>query len=167
MEDSNIPMWSIKTRGKTFYVNHVDCEIPWSTKETPANSHTKGSIKIRNCMLRIDSDNCAIISKPTELDRRRSKNPEAKSIRVLMNYGSATIFKQLSEQMSIEYGKFKQLTGRCGTVWYITELWSEQDFTALVLSLPTHSIRQLSENEPQYSLYDRSDDYEQYDQEEE
>jgi len=61
LSDTAIPMWSIKAKGKTFYVNHVDCNLPWSTKETPDNSHTKGSIKIRDCVLTIDSENCASI----------------------------------------------------------------------------------------------------------
>lgn len=58
-------MWVLKTHGETFYVNHVDCRVPWSTKETPNNPHTKGSIKVKNCFLMIDDDQCANI---TELE---------------------------------------------------------------------------------------------------
>jgi hypothetical protein len=54
LEDPSIPMWSIKAKGETYYVKHVDCALPWSTKETPDNPHTKGSIKIKNCTLTID-----------------------------------------------------------------------------------------------------------------
>ena len=62
LEDQNIPMWVLKTKGQTFYVNHVDCNVPWSTKETPDNPHTKGALKVKNCKLVIDENNCAIIS---------------------------------------------------------------------------------------------------------
>ncbi len=49
LEDSNIPMWVIKTKGQTFYVHHVDVSpnVGFSTKETPDNPTTKGSIKIK------------------------------------------------------------------------------------------------------------------------
>lgn len=63
LEDPNIPMWVLKTRGETFYVDHVECQIPWSTKETPDNPHTKGSIKVKDALLKIDEDNCAILTK--------------------------------------------------------------------------------------------------------
>jgi hypothetical protein len=61
LEDNNIPMWVLKTKGQTYYVNHVECNVPWSTKETPDSTHTKGAIKVKNCRLIIENDN-AIIS---------------------------------------------------------------------------------------------------------
>lgn len=61
LEDQNIPMWVLKAKGQTFYVDHVDCRVPWSTKETPDNPHTKGAIKIKNGTLTIDENNCAVI----------------------------------------------------------------------------------------------------------
>lgn len=53
-------MWIIKAKGQTFYVNHVDCKLGWSTKETPDNPSTKGAIKIRKCTLEI-KDGTALI----------------------------------------------------------------------------------------------------------
>jgi hypothetical protein len=49
LEDATIPMWVIKCRGDTYYVNHVDVSpgVGFSTKNTPNNSHTKGSIKFK------------------------------------------------------------------------------------------------------------------------
>lgn len=61
LKDPTIPMWVVKAKGQTYYVNHVDSTIPWSTKETPDNKSTKGSIKFKNGSLRIDEDNCAYI----------------------------------------------------------------------------------------------------------
>lgn len=60
LADPTIPMWVIKAKGQTFYVNHVESKVGWSTKETPDNPSTKGSIKIRNCTLRIE-DGTALI----------------------------------------------------------------------------------------------------------
>lgn len=47
LEDNSIPMWIIKHKGKTHYVDHVTSEVGFSTKETPDNPHTKGSIKFK------------------------------------------------------------------------------------------------------------------------
>jgi hypothetical protein len=58
--DPTIPMWVIKAKGQTFYVNHVDCKVGFSTKETPDNPHTKGSLKFRNVTLTIDQSNAVI-----------------------------------------------------------------------------------------------------------
>lgn len=61
LEDSSIPMWVIKVKGETFYCSHVTCMIPWSTKETPDNPATKGSIKISKGNVCIDeSGHCTI-----------------------------------------------------------------------------------------------------------
>jgi len=42
-------MWVVKCRGDTYYVHHVDVSpgVGFSTKETPNNPHTKGSIKFK------------------------------------------------------------------------------------------------------------------------
>jgi hypothetical protein len=42
-------MWVIKAKGETYYVDHVDMEsgVGFSTKETPDNPSTKGSIKFK------------------------------------------------------------------------------------------------------------------------
>ena len=49
-------MWVLKFNGESYYVNHVDSSAPFSTKETPNNEHTKGSIKFKNVNLIIDND---------------------------------------------------------------------------------------------------------------
>ena len=55
-------MWVLKTKGETYYVNHVNALTGWSTKETPDNSHTKGSLKFKNVDVSIDDNNEAKIS---------------------------------------------------------------------------------------------------------
>lgn len=59
-------MWVVKAKGQTHYVEHIICEVGWSTKETPDNPHTKGSLKIRKCNLTIDADGIATISAKKE-----------------------------------------------------------------------------------------------------
>lgn len=64
LENSDIPMWVIKHKGKTYYVNHVDVDegVGFSTKETPSNPHTKGSLKIKG-RLKIDLIEGQIVAK--------------------------------------------------------------------------------------------------------
>jgi hypothetical protein len=50
----------VKAKGQTFYANHVDCNAPWSTKETPDNNHTKGSIKLKNVNIFIENGEALI-----------------------------------------------------------------------------------------------------------
>lgn len=62
IENPTIPPWVLKVKGTTYYVKHVTANAPWSTKETPDNQHTKGSLKFKNVSVTIDSDNCAEIN---------------------------------------------------------------------------------------------------------
>ena len=87
LEDNTIPMWVIKFRGETYYVNHVDCSVPWSTKETPDNSHTKGSIKVKHCLVVIDDSNTATITPLTEEDKQ-SLTKKKQFIRIITSFGS-------------------------------------------------------------------------------
>ncbi len=81
-------MWVIKFHGETYYVNHVDCSVPWSTKETPDNGHTKGSIKVKNVLVTIDDDNCSTITPLTEVDKIRLRNQKLGITRIIFRYGS-------------------------------------------------------------------------------
>lgn len=61
LKNPDIPMWVIKAKGKTYYVHHVDAlGVPWTTKETPDNDTTKGSLKFKNVCLSIIDDNATI-----------------------------------------------------------------------------------------------------------
>ena len=61
LQDPSIPMWVIKAKGETHYVNHVEFSegIGFSTKETPDNPHTKGSIKIKG-RLKIENEEAMV-----------------------------------------------------------------------------------------------------------
>lgn len=57
-------MWVVKCRGDTYYVHHVDVSpgVGFSTKETPNNNSTKGSIKFK-AKLGIEEENNIITAK--------------------------------------------------------------------------------------------------------
>jgi hypothetical protein len=150
LEDSTIPMWVVKARGETYYVHHVDCSVPWSTKETPDNAHTKGSIKIKRCLLTIDTDNCAVITALGEADAARLSNT-AKVIRVITAYG-----KKLKDFLhNRSHGEIKLFGGGCGTAWYVTDLHSEKVLLLAQVAIP--DLRVLMPNETYYQHYDKTD----------
>lgn len=62
LEDASIPMWVVKTKGQTHYVHHVDVDkgVGFSTKETPDNPSTKGSIKFKGVLHLINEGNMII-----------------------------------------------------------------------------------------------------------
>jgi hypothetical protein len=148
LEDATIPMWVVKARGETYYVNHVDCSVPWSTKETPENSHTKGAIKIRDCVLSIDDENCAVIRAATSEDKLKSA--KEKTVRVITEYGS----KLRTAIASMNHGAVRLAGGGCGTTWYITDIPSMKHFLLLQMQIP--DVRVLMPNEDYYKMYDRS-----------
>ncbi len=104
-------MWIIKAKGESYYVNHVDCSVPWSTKETPDNSHTKGAIKIKECLVTIDDDNCAAISVLTVSDKARIRNQERGIVRVITAHSS----KLKSALSGMKHGPIKNFNASCGS----------------------------------------------------
>jgi hypothetical protein len=147
LEDETIPMWVLKLRGETYYVHHVDCSVPWSTKETPDNAHTKGSIKVKDCLVTIDSENCASINVLTPADRLRLSKEQ--TVRVITEQGS----KLRAALQNMVHGPIKLAGGGCGTTWYITDIPSKKHLTILQLQIPY--IRQLMPNEDYYKKYDQ------------
>lgn len=144
-------MWCLKFKGNTYYVDHVTSNIGWSTKETPDNESTKGSIKFKNCLILIDENNHALINELTEYDKIRLKNRERGIFRIITGYG-----RQLTDallQLSTKHGPIKKQGGGCGTLWYITEIHGLEQLTMLQLVLGD-KIRVLQENEWYYREYD-------------
>lgn len=56
-EDQSIPTWIVKHKGKTYYVNHLDSEVGFSTKETPGSDHTKGALMFRGKLQIVEENN--------------------------------------------------------------------------------------------------------------
>lgn len=156
LEDSTVPMWIIKTHGESYYVEHVLCNKGWSTKETPDNTHTKGSIKIKDCLLQIDDDNTATISQLTIHDKQRLKNREKGISRIITEYGSQ--LKTNLSQTGIKHGPIKTYGGGCGTLWYITDILKPAHLTMLQLQMGD-KIRVVKENELYYKYYDDPSSY--------
>ena len=153
LTDPTIPMWVVKTQGKSYYVEHVECTVPWSTKETPDNPSTKGSIKVKDCLLVIDEENCANITKLTAHDKIRLRN-EAKGItRIVYTYNGKKDVEDAINQSKIKHGPFKTLGGRCGTKFYVTEIMNKSELSFLTLSAGD-KFRVLMPNEKQYQDYD-------------
>ncbi len=151
MEDSTIPMWVVKFHGETYYVEHVDCDVPWSTKETPTNSHTKGSIKVKNVLLTIDDNNCAHITNLTLIDKVRLRNQRLGITRIIFAYGN----KMHNALMANEYkhSPFKNVSGGCGTAWVVCDLLKKTEYTLASLKY-SNDFRVLKPNEAYYKAYD-------------
>jgi hypothetical protein len=146
-------MWVLKTKGESFYVNHVDCSMPWSTKETPDNLHTKGSIKVKDCLLVIDDDNNAVLSKLTEHDKIRLHN-EAKGItRIVCGWQGKKVLEDAIKQSKLKHGPFKRVGGGCGSQYFLTDIYSKAELAFLTISAGD-SFRILMPNEALYKSYD-------------
>lgn len=147
-------MWVLKTQGESYYVHHVDCNIAWSTKETPDNPSTKGSIKIRNALLRIDEDNCATLTALTDQDRERLRREPERPTRIITRDGDSRKLRDSLKNLDIRHGPIKSMGGACTDTFYITDIYREQDLTALLLAMAGTSMRVLMPNEYYYGIYD-------------
>lgn len=154
LEDSSIPMWVLKTKGETYYVNHVDCRKGFSTKETPDNSHTKGAIKIRDCLVTFDAENTAVISELTQEDKIRigGKN----FTRVITSSGMK--LRNALTQMNATFSNIKSIGGGCSTTWYVTDVYGKNAMLMLDLAMQGTDLRTLKANEEYYRLYEKYKD---------
>ena len=143
-------MWVLKTHGESLYVNHVSCEMPWSTKETVDNPHTKGSIKVKHCLLTIDEDNSATLTKLTLIDKIRLRNQRLGISRIMFR---DTSFEKVLKDEKIKHSPFKRIYGSCGTSYTVCDLLKPEQVTLLGLKY-TQRFRVLMPNEQQYQAYD-------------
>ena len=126
--------------------------VPWSTKETKENIHTKGSIKIKNCLLVIDDDNIATITELTEHDKIRLRNRDKGITRIITQYGND--LRQTLQQSNIKHGPIRSVGGACSRTFYITDIMKQSHVSILMLNMSNTDIRILKENEGYYKLYD-------------
>jgi hypothetical protein len=146
-------MWVLKFHGETLYVNHVDCSIPWSTKETPNNSHTKGSIKVKDCLLRIDEENSATISTLTLIDKIRLRNQKLGITRVM--FSPHKTFHKALERKEFKHSPFKHIRGACSSGFVICDLLDKRELTLAGLKY-TGEFRIVKPNEVYYDMYDNT-----------
>ena len=162
LEDPTIPMWVIKSHGVTFYVNHVTAEIPWSTKETPDNEKTKGSIKFKNCKLSIDAENCATLSKIGFLDKKLP-HPKLVVARIIASNGGE--FHQALIRGEYKHSRIKEIVGACSSGFIVTELLDKNEYLMAALKYG-NKFRALKPNEAYYQSYEQTADWieEEYDE---
>ena len=162
LADETIPMWVIKTHGVTMYVNHVTADMPWSTKETPGNERTKGSIKFKRCKLTIDlADNTATISKLGVMDAWL-RHPERRAGRIIFRQGT-DLHKALKTN-EYEHSAIKEVIGSCGSRWAICDIRDEHELTMIALRF-VGQFRILAPNESYYVDYDTKKQIYDYDDE--
>lgn len=156
LEDETIPMWSLKTRGQTYYVQHVTCDVPWNTKETPDNSHTKGAIKIKNANLTIDCDNNAWIT-PLNEGQTISKSTQKEPMRIGWPYTSDSEVKQFFNVNNVTHSVIKWLSAGCTQGWYVCDVYDSDLLIQMRLTLG-NGFRQFVSNEWQYKDYELMND---------
>jgi hypothetical protein len=156
LEDPTIPMWVLKTKGKTYYVNHVDANLPWSTKETENNPHTKGSLKFKNALLTIDDNNSASLTPLTLKDVTRLK---AKDFTRILITGKSTVMDYITAN-NIRHSPLKELKGHCGSRFYVCDIQKSSDIMLMQLGISSGNtpysnfFRILQENEAYYKVYE-------------
>jgi hypothetical protein len=149
-------MWVVKTHGETFYVDHVTATLPWSTKETPDNYHTKGSIKFKECLLIINDDNEATISSLSVIDKIRLRNQKLGITRIIFRYGDR--FHEALKRNEFKHSPFKNVSGGCGTSFVVCDLLKKDEATFAALKYP-NAYRILAANEGYYKAYDAPGTY--------
>ena len=150
LTDQTIPMWVLKFHGETYYVNHVECNVPWSTKETPDNPSTKGSIKVKNTLVTIDEDNNATLTTLTIFDKVRLRNQKLGITRIMFKPHSE-IHKALMNK-EFKHSPFKFISAPCTTTYIVCDLLKKEDATFATLKYD--SFRVLKPNETYYQKYD-------------
>lgn len=150
--DPSTPMWVIKTGGKTLYLNHVDCNMGWSTKETPDNPSTKGAIKIKKALLTINDDNEAELRPLTNGDLSRIRANKRNYARIMVTNRKGEM-QEYMKQHSIDHGKVQNVTGSCGSSFQIIDIKKKEDVVLLSMAF-NDCYRILQPNEVYYRAYD-------------
>jgi len=144
-------MWVLKTHGETFYVNHVDANMPWSTKETSDNSHTKGSLKFKQVLLTIDENNCATLRELNVYDKFRLRNQKLGITRIMFEPG--TNIHRALQGNEVKHSPFKTISGACSTTFVICDILNKEEMTFFGLKY-AGQFRILMPNEGYYRAYD-------------
>jgi hypothetical protein len=133
-------------KGKTYYVDHVTSNLPWTTKETIHNPRTKGAIKFKNALLRLE-DGIAEIMELTDEDRLRLS--ALLPTRIHFRYKNE--FLWLLQHNDIKHGPCMRFSGGCGRNSYVIEI-EKDDLTMLAMTYP-NQFEILTEDNPYYQWY--------------
>ena len=145
-------MWVLKFHGETLYVNHVNAMLPWTTKETPDNSHTKGSLKFKDALVVIDENNEATLTKLTLTDKFRLRKQKIGATRIMFR-PKASVYNALKAK-EFQHSKFKHITGSCSSEFIICDILDKGEMTMLALRF-ANEFRILMPNEYYYQEYDK------------
>lgn len=151
LQDPTVPMWVVKARGETYYVQHVECSVPWSTKETPDNDHTKGSIKIKDCLISIDDENCAGIKQLETHDIVRLHHKKKGITRI--EFTDHNFKKSLQDEETVEHSPIKSFTGGCSSTFYVCDILAPESMSFLTLKY-FRKFRIIMSNEERFKAYD-------------
>ena len=150
LEDQTVPMWVLKFHGETLYVNHVDAQLPWSTKETPDNTHTKGSLKFKNALLRVDENNEATLTELTLYDKFRLRNQKLGITRIMAPLHGDMHKALLANEY--KHGPIKHIRGACSSSFIVCDLLDRKQVT--FAKLKYDDWRELKPNETYYTQFD-------------
>lgn len=154
LQDPTIPMWVLKAKGESYYVNHVTCNVPWSTKETPDNEHTKGSLKFFNVHILINDENNAIINELTPENKASADKYKKDPDRFICENGSYMgHIKTWLEANNISK-KTVYIRTNCSTPKFIIQLHKKHQ-TFFLLKFGSY-VRKLMHNEKYYQVMDDS-----------
>ena len=148
-------MWVLKFHGETLYVNHVNAMLPWTTKETPDNSHTKGSLKFKDALVVIDANNEATLTKLTLKDKFRLRKQKIGATRIM--FEPDTDLHIALKQKEFQHTKFKTIKGACSSTFIICDILDKAEMSFLSLKYADSSFRILMPNEHYYQEYDAID----------
>ena len=148
-------MWVLKFHGETYYVNHVDAKLPWTTKETPNNSHTKGSLKFKDALVTIDDDNEATLTPLSIFDKIRLRNQKLGITRIM--FKPLCGLDKALQQNDFKHSPFKRISGACTTTFIICDILDKAEMTFIALKY-ADDFRILMPNESYYKEYDNVKD---------
>jgi len=152
LEDPTIPMWCLKFAGQTLYVDHVDCKLPWSTKETVESKHTKGSIKIQKALLSIDDDNCVTITELRDGDLARLRAIKRNYARIIIS----DKFSEIADWFklnNVKHSTIKTVIGSCGSRFQLCDIKQKSDIVMMALTFQG-AYRILLPNELYFRAYE-------------
>jgi len=147
-------MWVLKSRGKSYYIDHLEADLPFSTKETPDNPHTKGAIKFKNVHVTINEENVAQLRRATALDLQEQKEKDKPPIRVIADGVNLTKLTEVVKKFKIQHDPIKKYGGECRDDFFVFDLKRDQDFTLLSMATDVN-IRLLNANEHYYTEYSK------------
>jgi hypothetical protein len=124
--------------------------MPWSTKETPDNSHTKGSIKVKNALLRVDDENNATLTELTLIDKFRLRNQRLGITRIMFRPQSEMHKALLAKEY--KHSPFKYIRGACASSFIICDLLDKKEL--MFAQLKYQDWREVKPNESYYTEYD-------------